>query len=208
MEWDTFIQNLLTLLKNAKNLYFLFYAAGACLLTQIVKKVVVNKVKTEIFRKFNFATLLPFVFGLLFAVVNAVFVEKTTSWDFNACYGVFVEATAIGATATVIFRTASALSGKSLKTLKQDEVFNCFFTQLTYFQSVRERLEKGELSLADFVNEVKFVTENAKAVWSEDESTETKKLRLTKLVSSVFSVDDVSLLVDSLAKAMSTDQKS
>ena len=53
MDLEIFIQTVLTLLKDSKNFYFLLYAVASSVLTQIVKKLFVNKVKVEIFGKFN-----------------------------------------------------------------------------------------------------------------------------------------------------------
>jgi hypothetical protein len=203
MDLEIFIQTVLTLLKDSKNFYFLLYAVASSLFTQVVKKLCVNKVKVEIFGKFNLATILPFIFGLIFAVLDALFVNKVADFNFNAVYGVVIEATAIGATAMAIFRLVSSLSGQSLTALKKDEVFACIYTQMIYFGCVRDQLKDGSLSLSSFVSQVKLVKDNAKTIYTSSDTDERKKTRLAKLLTGVIGDQYVNVVLETLHQALS-----
>ena len=202
MDLEIFIQTVLTLLKDSKNFYFLLYAVASSVLTQIVKKLFVNKVKVEIFGKFNLAVILPFCFGAIFAVLDAIFVNKVGVVNFNTVYGVVIETTAIGATATAIFKLVSSMSGQSLTSLKKDETFACIYTQLIYFGCVREQLKDGTLTLANFVSQVKLVRDNAQVIYTSDDTDERKKTRLAKLLSGVVSDQYVNVVLDTLHQAL------
>ena len=202
MDLEIFIQTVLTLLKDSKNFYFLLYAVASSLLTQVVKKMFVNKVKVEIFGKFNLAVILPFCFGAIFAVLDAIFVNTVGTFNFNTVYGVVIETTAIGATATAIFKLVSSLSGQSLTSLKKDETFACIYTQLIYFGCVREQLKNGSLTLSNFVSQVKLVRDNAQAIYTSSDTDERKKTRLAKLLSGVIKDEFVNVVLDTLHQAL------
>ena len=70
MDFEVFIESLLKLFNNGDNAYFVLYAVVTCLLTQVLKKLFVNKVKVDVLHKFDFAVILPFVLGLVFAVAD------------------------------------------------------------------------------------------------------------------------------------------
>ncbi len=202
MDLEIFVQTVLTLLKDSKNFYFLLYAVASSLLTQVVKRLFVNKVKVEIFGKFNLAVILPFAFGAVFAVLDALFVNKVSGFNFNTVYGVVIETTAIGATATAIFRLVSSMSGQSLTALKKDEAFACIYTQMIYFGCVRQQLKDGTLSLSAFVSQVKLVRDNAKAIYTSDDADERKKTRLARLLTGVIKDEYVNVVLDTLHQAL------
>ena len=203
MELETFIQTVLTLLKDSKNFYFLLYAVLSSLLTQIVKKLCVNKVKVEIFGKFNLATILPFAFGAVFAVIDTLFVNKVATFNLNTAYGVVIQSTAIGATATAIFRLVSFMSGQSLTTLKRDEIFACIYTQMIHFGCVREQLKDGTLNMANFVSQVKLVRDNAKTIYADKTlPDEYKKAQLSRLLAGVIKEDFIPVVLDTLHQSL------
>lgn len=190
MDFETFLQSLFSLLKSGDNVYFVAYAAITCVLTQIFKKIFVNKVSVDVLHKFDFAVILPFVFGGGFAAIDLVFVRKIAfSFDFVTKF--VVSATTIGALATVIFKFFASLSGQSLKSLLKDDVFGVFYSQLLYFGNVRERLLNKEISLKDFVSEVKLIAKNAVEIYRTEETDEIKKDKLYKLLNGI--VDATSL---------------
>ncbi|MCM1043622.1 MAG: hypothetical protein NC350_05440 [Corallococcus sp.] len=202
MEWETFIQSVLTLLGDGKNICFVLYAVSACLLTQLIKKIAVNKVKVEVFKKFNVAVILPFVFGLVFAAVDALFINKPVQWTWYEVYNVAVDAMAIGAMSTVIFRCVSAIGGQRLDSLLKDEVFGCCYTQMVYFCSVRQQLADGKLSMKDFLAQVKLVADNAKTIYQSEDTAEAKRRRLNQLLEGIFTDDSVATVLDTLHGAL------
>ena len=59
MDFEVFIESLLKLFNNGDNAYFVLYAVVTCLLTQVLKKLFVNKVRVDVLHKFDFAVILP-----------------------------------------------------------------------------------------------------------------------------------------------------
>lgn len=201
MDFETFLQSLFSLLKSGDNVYYVAYAAVTCLLTQIFKKIFVNKVKVDVLHKFDFAVILPFVFGAVFAAVDLVFVRHVAfSLDFVAKF--VISATTIGALATVIFKFFSSLSGQSLKSLLKDDVFGVFYSQLLYFGSVRQRLLDGEISLKDFISEVKLVAANALEIYRTEEAAEIKKDKLYKLLNGIVDAQSLNSCIAVLHNAL------
>lgn len=201
MDFETFLQQLPTLLKDGNNLYCVLYAVATCILTQITKKIFVNKVKVDVLHKFDFATLLPFLFGTVFAALDLVFVQKMQfSWRFAA--QLVLSAATVGALASVIFKALSSLSGGSLKSLMKDDVFGVFYTQLLYFGNVREQLLNKQLKLKDFVGQVKLIVQNAKNIYGQDDADAVKKDKLHRLLVGIIDNDSITACVDVLHRAL------
>ncbi len=209
MDFETFLQSLFSLLKSGDNVYYVAYAAATCVLTQIFKKIFVNKVKVDVLHKFDFAVILPFVFGMVFATIDLVFV-RSVSFSVDFATKLVVSATTIGALATVIFKFLSSLSGQSLKSLLKDDVFGVFYSQLLYFGNVRQRLLNSEITLKDFIAEVKLVSANAVEIYKSEEATEIKKDKLYKLLTGIVDASSlnscIAVLHDALL-AVVTEQK-
>lgn len=181
MDFETFVELLSSFLKQTDNLYLVLYAAATCVLTQIVKKLFVNKTKVEVLHKFDIAAILPFLFGIAFAVVDLVFVaHEPFGAEFVA--KAFVTALTVGALATVIFKLVSALSGNSLKSLMKDDAFCVFYSQLLYFGEIRAKLADGEMTLADFVTQVKILAVGANEIYTGSAAEEEKKQQLYALL--------------------------
>ncbi|MGN1039845.1 MAG: hypothetical protein ACI4QL_00280, partial [Candidatus Fimimonas sp.] len=70
MDFETFAQQFFAFLKQSDNAYFVLYAVATCIFTQAAKKLFVNKVKVDVLHKFDFAQVLPFLFGGIFTVVD------------------------------------------------------------------------------------------------------------------------------------------
>ncbi|MCM1290080.1 MAG: hypothetical protein NC132_06265 [Corallococcus sp.] len=202
MDFETFLQQLPAILKDGNNLYFVLYAAATCILTQIAKKIFVNKVKVDVLHKFDFATVLPFIFGTAFAALDLVFVQRMQfSWRFAA--QLVVSAATVGALSSVIFKAASSLGGGSLKNLMKDDVFGVFYTQLLYFGNVRKQLENKELKFKDFVADVKLLVQNAKIIYGEECDDAVKKDKLYRLLVGIIDSESIAACVDVLHKALS-----
>ncbi len=201
MDFETFLQQLPALLKDGNNLYCVLYAVATCILTQITKKIFVNKVKVEVLHKFDLASLLPFLFGTVFAALDLVFVQKMPfSWRFAV--QLIISAATVGALASVIFKAVSSLSGGSIKSLMKDDVFGVFYTQLLYFGNVRKQLLDKQLKLKDFVGQVKLLVQNAKTIYGGEDADAVKKDKLHRLLVGIIDNDSIAACVDVLHNAL------
>ena len=201
MDFETFIQSLFNFLKNSENLYFVTYAIATCLLTQVVKKLVVNKVKVDILHNFDFAVVLPFIFGGIFAILDA-FVFFPQPLDFSVVPKIAVSTATIGALSSVIFKFFASLSGKSLKSLLKDDTFGIFYNQLLYFGNVRKQLVNNEISMQNFVDQVKVVSANAVAIYTSDLDEDGKRAKLYQLLQGIVSEDSITVCVNVINKAL------
>ena len=204
MDFETFIQSLFNFIKNCDNAYFLVYAIATSLATQLCKKLFVNKVDVDIKHKFDFAVVLPFVFGTVCAVVDEIFVQKVTQFTWAIVADTAVSATTIGALATVIFKFVSSLSGKSMKSILKDDLFGAFYTQLLYFGSLRQKLLSKEMSLTDFVSSVKLVCQNAQEIYAQNITPDEKRRKLADLLKGIVDDQSISACLDVLHQTMQT----
>lgn len=204
MDFETFIQSLFNFIKNCDNAYFLAYAVVTCLATQLCKKLFVNKVDVDILHKFDFAVILPFVFGAVCAVVDAIFVKRVAKLTFAVLMACAVDTATIGALATVIFKFVSSLSGKSMKSILKDDLFGAFYTQILYFGSARQKLLNKEMTLADFVASVKLVCQNAQNIYAQDIPDVEKRYKLANLLNGIIDDQSIGTCIDVLDKTMQT----
>lgn len=181
MDFETFIEPLFAFLSQSENLYLVLYAVATCLLTQLIKKLFINKNKVEVLHKFNFAEILPFLFGVVFAVVDLLCVKhQAFGWAFVA--QLLVTALTVGALAMVMFKFASSITGNSLKSLMKDDAFCVFYTQLLYLGEVRQKLSNNTLSLKEFVAQTKALAVGAKEIYLANSTEEEKKRQLHALL--------------------------
>ena len=201
MDFETFLQQLPAIITEGSNLFYLLYAAATCILTQIVKKIFVSKFKVDVLHKFDFATVLPFLFGAVFSALDLVFVTKTPfSWRFAV--DLIVGAATVGALSSVIFKTISAISGGSLKSLQKDDVFGVFYSQLLYFGTVKEALANKQLKFKDFVAQVKLLVSNARSIYQSEDTDVVKKDNLRRLMVGIIDPDSIQACVEVLHKAL------
>lgn len=202
MDFETFVESLFGFIKNSENYYFLFYALATCLLSQVAKKLFVNKVKVDVQHKFDWAVVFPFAFGLLFAAVD-MFAVRKAAFCVSAITQTAVDGATIGALATVIFKFLSGMTGKSLKSLMKDDIFGVFYTQLLYFGNARKRLADGTLTLADFIGQVRLVATNATEIYADAEMTdEVKREKLGKLLSGIVQDSDINACTNVINRAL------
>lgn len=202
MDYETFFQSLLTLFKSGDNVYFVMYSVAACLLTQVCKKLFVSKVKVDVLHKFDLATVLPFVFGAVFALIDIFAVNREQSFGYAAISRFAVTTAAVGALASTIFRCCSSLGGKSLKSMMKDDVFGMFYSQLLYFGNVKEQLVNKTLSMQDFIAQVKLVSSNAMQIYAGDGDENDKRRKLAELLSGIVDEHSVNACVNSLNLAL------
>lgn len=204
MDFETFIESLLRFIQSSDNAYFVMYALATCVLSQVAKKLFVNKVKVDVLHKFDLAVVLPFVFGAIFAVVDVFCVKPTIARDcIRVVVDVMVDTAAIGALASTIFKMCSSFSGQKLSKLMTDDVFAMFYTQLLYYGNVRQQMLDKTLTLKTFVDQVKLVAANAVDIYKADADEEAKRQKLATLLSGVIADDSVAACVNVLHKALS-----
>lgn len=202
MDFETFVEALFGFVKNSENFYFLFYATATCLLSQLLKKLLVNKVKVDVLHKFDWAVIFPFVFGVMFAAVD-LFVVRKVAFGCAVITQIAVNGATIGALATMIFKFVSSLTGKSLKSMMKDDLFGVFYTQLLYFGTARKRLKDGSLSFADFIEQVKLVASNAYDIYSDGNCTdEVKREKLGKLLCGIVNDADINTCTNVINRAL------
>ena len=203
MDFATFITSLVDFVSNGDGAYFVLYAVVTCLLTQLVKKLFVSKVKVDVLHKFDFAVVLPFIFGLIFAVVDAFFVKK---WAFSLMMvlRIVINCVSIGALASTIFKFVSSLSGQSLASLMKNDVFGVFYTQLLYFGNVRQQMLDKTLTMKDFMAEVKIISANAVEIYRSDDNVDVKRTRLAKLLSGIVDDKSIETCINALNQALNS----
>ncbi len=204
MDFETFIQSLFNFIKNCDNAYFLAYAVVSCILTQLCKKLFVNKVDVDVLHKFDFAVVLPFIFGAVCAVVDEVFVKQARSFTFAIVTDCAVASATIGALATVIFKFVSSLSGKSMKSILKDDLFGAFYTQILYFGSARQKLLDKQLTLAGFISSVQLVCQNATQIYQQNASPDDKRRKLADLLKGIIDDQSLNACLDVLDQTMQT----
>lgn len=202
MDFETFFTSLLRFLQSSDNAYYVMYATATCVLTQIAKKLFVNKVKVDVLHKFDFAVVLPFIFGAVFAVLDVFCVKRVRAFNAKIAMDLTVNCAAIGALSSTIFKLVSSLSGQKLSKLLSDDVFGMFYTQLIYYGNVREQLISGSVTLKQFANEVKLVACNALDIYKADGVEEEKRRKLAALLTGIIDENSVNACVNVLNKAL------
>ncbi|MEG1706304.1 MAG: hypothetical protein RR291_02300, partial [Clostridia bacterium] len=163
----------------------------------------VRKVKVDLLHKFDFSVVLPFIIGVALAGVDYLFVKKSSQCDFATIYSAVVEGVTIGALATVIFRFATALKGKNLKSMLKDDVFGIFYNELLMFGNVKDKLVSGKLKLSDFVSEIIFLKNNTEKIYLETtDDVQTKRNRLAELLAGVIDGDTITKVIEPLNVAL------
>lgn len=201
MDFATFISSLVGYLSSSDSAYFVTYAVATCLLTQLVKKLVVNKVKVDVLHKFDFAVVLPFIFGLGFAVLDG-FVVRRVAFGLAVAFKMVVNAVSIGALASAIFKFVSSLSGQSLSSLMKNDVFGVFYTQLLYFGNARKLMQEKALTLKDFIAQVKLISANAVEIYSSEDGVDVKRARLAKLLAGIVDEKSIEACINALNSAL------
>ena len=204
MDFATFIKSLWDLLSASDSAYFITYAVATCLLTQLVKKLFVSKVKVDVFHKFDFAVVLPFIFGLGFAVLDVYLVKSIRAFSFAIAWRIAVNCVSIGALSTAIFKFISSLSGQSLSSLMKNDVFGVFYTQLLYFGNVRQQMLDKTLTMKDFIAEVKLIAANAEEIYKSDDNVDVKRGRLAKLLAGIVDDKSIESCINALNQALNS----
>lgn len=201
MDFVTFLSKAGKFLAQSDSAYFVLYAAATCLLTELVKKIFINKAKVDVLHKFDWAPILPFVFGLAFGALD-VFAVQRRAFGFSSAVQTVLSAVAIGALASTAFRAVKSLSGQSLSALLKDDLFGVFYTQLMYFGDIRAQIAENKLSLSDFISKVKLLVSDAEAIYKQEGSVDSKHCRLAVLLKGIIDDNSIETCVNAINEAL------
>ena len=202
MDFEYYVSRIVEHIVTGDNVFFVMYAIATCLLTELVKKLFVNKAKVDILHKFDVAVILPFIFGLVFAVLDVYVVDAVRAFNVEIVWRIAISSVTIGALASTMFKLAKAISGQSLATLMKDDVFGIFYTQLLYFGNIRQQLADKKLTMKDFVNQVKVIAANAQKIYLTDDSADVKRAQLAKLLNGILDEQSVAKCIFTLNDAL------
>lgn len=202
MDLETFIALLRQYFVDSGNLYFVLYAVATCLLSQLCKKIFVNKAKVDVMHKFDFAVIFPFIFGLVFAVIDVYLVHGVRIFDFSIVLRIVLQSVTIGAFASTIFKAVKSLFGQSLSSLMKNDVFGVIYTQLLYFGTFREQLANKTLTMSDFIAQVKLLAEHAESIYKSEDSAEVKRCQLAKLLNGIIDEQSINSCIYALNEAL------
>lgn len=202
MDFQNFVSQLWHCISNSDNAYFVLYAIATCLLTEVVKKLFVNKVKVDVLHKFDFAVVIPFLFGFVFAVLDVYVVDAIRAFSLAIVLRIALSSVAIGALASTIFKFIKSLSGQSLSSLMKDDVFGVFYTQLMYFGNIRQKLVDKELTMQEFVEQVKNISATAQAIYATDDSVEVKRCQLAELLDGLLDEGSIESCLNALTRVL------
>ena len=202
MDLQTFVSLVRQYVVEGGNAYYIVYALVTCLLTQLIKKLFVNKAKVDVLHKFDVAVILPFIFGVGFAVLDVFVVQGARTFNLSMALSLVVSSLAIGALASTVFKLVKSISGQSLSSLMKNDVFGVFYTQLLYFGNVRSQLADKTLTLTDFIEQVKLLAAKAKSIYETDDSVDAKRCQLAKLLGGIIDEKSIETCINTLNEAL------
>lgn len=202
MDSSNFFQSLGTYFSDSGNAYFALYALATGLLTQLCKKLFVDKIKVDVFNKFDLASVFPYIFGVGFACIDVFWVNGVRAFNVQVIMRLLVTTVSVGAMSSVGFRFVSSLSGQSLSKLLKDDAFKLLYDQLLYFGNVRQQLQDKSLTFGEFLALVKQIADRANAICASDDSEADKRSQIAALLSDVVDDDDLDLCVNAVYTAM------
>ena len=202
MDFATFVSLMRQYLVNSGNAYFIVYAVLTCLLTQLLKKLFVNKTKVDILHKFDLAVIFPFIVGFVFAVLDVYVVHGIRAFNLNVVMRIIVSSVSIGALSSTIFNLIKAISGQSLSSLMKNDIFGVFYTQLLYFGNARQQLVDNTITLHDFIEQVKLIAANAKSIYESDDSIDSKRCQLARLLGGIIDEKSIETCINALNEAL------
>ena len=202
MDFATFVSLIRQYIVNSDNVYFLLYAVATCLLTQLLKKIFVNKTKVDVLHKFDSAVIFPFILGLAFAVLDFYVVQGARVFNLSVVLRLIVFAFAIGALASTMFKLFKSISGTSLSSLLKNDIFGVFYTQLLYFGNVRQQLVDKKITLKEFIEQVKLISANAKSIYETDSSVDSKRSQLARLLGGIIDDKSIETCIKALHEAL------
>ena len=204
MDFATFVSLMRQYIVNSDNAYFIVYAVVTCLLTQLLKKLFVNKTKVDVLHKFDFAVVIPFIVGFVFAVLDVYVVQGMRVFNLSIVLRIILSCLAIGALSSTMFKLVKSISGQSLSSLMKSDIFGVFYTQLLYFGNVRQQLINKTITLHDFIEQVKLISANAKSIYASEDSVDSKRCQLAKLLGGIIDEKSIETCINALNEALIT----
>ena len=176
------------------------YAGIVCLLTEVVKRLFIPKLKLDLQNKFDPTIIFPFAFGCGMAVFDAVVVKHVGIQ--GALNTLVVDGLTIGATSTVLYRMFSSMFGNGIKKLQKDEIFAMFYNELFVYSDVKQKLLDGTMNYKTFLTEVSVVSQKAKEIYLQDIASECKKQKLIALMSGLVDDGIIAQIIQPIHNAM------
>ena len=176
------------------------YACIVCLLTEVVKRLFIPKLKLDLQNKFDPTIIFPFAFGCCMAVFDAVVVKHVGVQ--GALNTLVVDGLTIGATSTVLYRMFSSMFGNGVKKLQKDEIFAMFYNELFVYSDVKQKLLDGTMNYKTFLTEVSVVSQKAKEIYLQDIASECKKQKLIALMSGLVDDGIIAQIIQPIHNAM------
>ncbi|MCH5156761.1 MAG: hypothetical protein J1G02_02660 [Clostridiales bacterium] len=202
MDFTTFVSLLRQYFATSDNAYFILYAVTTCLISQLLKWLFVNKMKVDILHKFDLAVIFPFIVGLVFAVFDVYVIQGVRTFNLSIALRIIVSGVSIGALSSTMFRFVKSIGGQSLSSLMKNDIFGVFYTQLLYFGNVRKQLVDKTLTLQDFIEQVKLISANAESIYKSEDSVDSKRCQLAKLLSGIIDEKSIDTCVNALNEAL------
>lgn len=192
------LQTILALLEKV-DAHILAGAIIGCIITALIKRFLLNKIKIDLTNSFDPSALLPFVCGTVFSALLALARGKMGT---TVIFDILKEGLMIGALSTVIYRFYTAVEGKSLKQLLKDGYFALFYNGLIEYTDAAKKLKSGELKLSDFIGQVQTLAANAKSIYEKDTGEEARAQSLKTLMKGIFSDEVIEKLAPLLTEAL------
>lgn len=165
MDFKDTLQDLFGLLSNAESGVFLLFASLTTILVQVIKNNLINKLSIDLNHKFDPTVLLPFLFGVVFAILNFFVIKKVDFCGMESLISIFVDGLSIGATSVMIYRIFAVFDKNNVKTLCKDKVFYILYNELLIVTEVRKQLLNNEISFLDFLEKLREAQSGIKALY-------------------------------------------
>jgi hypothetical protein len=199
MDFNAMIESLMALVRHS-SIAVVVYACVVCLLTEIVKRMFIPKLKIDLQKKFDPTIIFPFAFGCAMALFDALVVRHV---GINSVMdSLLVDGLTIGATSTVLYRLFAGTFGNGLKKLQKDEVFALFYHELFVYSNAKQNLLSGELDYKSFINEIKLISHKAVEIYCSDIPADCKKQKLVVLMSGLVDDGIIAQIIQPIHNAM------
>ena len=201
MDYENFFEAIFAIVRNSSNAMFLLAACSVTLVTQIVKKAFIPKLKIDLLHRFDPTALLPFLLGICIAFALRLFLH-TQAISAEMCYGASVEGITIGATATAIYHALATLL-KSDKKLTKSDVYAAIYSQLMLFSDAKQKMLEKRLSYAEFTAQVTLLVDKSESIYRGAGSLVEKKAALAGLLNGMVEENNRMTVCDQLHSLLS-----
>ena len=117
MDFNAIIESLTAIVRHSGSAVVV-YAVVVCILTEIVKKLFIPKLKIDLLNKFDPTIIVPFALGCAASVFHSLAVQGV---DLSSAFeNVLVNGLTIGATSTVLYRMFVSVFCENVKKLKKE----------------------------------------------------------------------------------------